>query len=72
MATVSYNPLWKTLLDKNMTKTQLREKIGFSTSTLARMGKNALVGLDLICNICETLDCDIEDVIVIIKGEKAE
>lgn len=70
---VSYKPLWKTLIDKGITKTQLREKVGCSTSTLARLGKDEFVGLDLICKICETLSCRIEDVVeVVIGGRESE
>lgn len=63
---VSYKPLWKTLLDREMTKTQLREKIGCSTSTLARLSKNEFVGLDLICKICYALNCKIEEVVEVL------
>ena len=48
-----------------MTKTQLRESIGFSTSTLAKMSKNEYVSLEIIDNICLFLKCEIEDVIKI-------
>lgn len=67
MAPLSYSPLWKTLIDKRITKTQLRQKVGCSTSTLARLGKNEFVGLDLICKICKALDCRIEDVVEYVK-----
>lgn len=46
-----------------MTKTQLREKIGFSTSTLAKMSKNEYISLEIIDGICEYLECRIEEVI---------
>ena len=49
-----------------MTKTQLRESIGFSSSTLAKMSKGEYVSLETIDNICQFLDCKIEDVIEII------
>lgn len=48
-----------------MTKTQLRETVGFSTSTLAKMSKNEYVSLEIIDNICLFLNCKIEDVIEI-------
>lgn len=48
-----------------MTKTQLREAIGFSTSTLAKMSKNEYVSLEIIDNICQYLECKVEDVIEI-------
>lgn len=66
---VSYKPLWKTLIDRDITKTQLREKIGCSTSTLARLGKDEFVGLDLICKICYALNCKIEDVVEVVPED---
>lgn len=65
---ISYKPLFKLLLERDMTKTQLREHIGFSTSTLAKMSKNEYVSLEIIENICIFLDCRIEDVIEIRKS----
>jgi len=59
----SLNPLWKTLIDKNMTKTDLRIKANFSMRTLATMGKNKYVSLAVLDKICYTLNCKIEDVI---------
>ena len=50
-----------------MTKTQLRETIGFSTSTLAKMSKNEYVSLETIDIICQYLDCRVEDVIEVIQ-----
>ena len=49
-----------------MTKTQLREKIGFSSSTLAKMSKGEYVSLETVDNICQYLDCKVEEVIEII------
>ena len=51
-----------------MTKTQLREAVGFSTSTLAKMSKNEYVSLEIIDNICLYLDCKIENVVEIQKS----
>lgn len=65
----SFNPLWKTLIDKNMTKTDLRLKTGISPSTLASMSKNEYVALSIIDKICNVLDCKIEDVIEYKKGD---
>lgn len=50
-----------------MTKTQLREEVGFSTSTLAKMSKGEYVSLETIDNICQHLQCRVEDVIEIIQ-----
>ena len=62
---ISYNPLWKLLIDRGISKTDLRISVGMSTTTLARMGKNIPVGLDTIEKICNTLHCAVEDVVVI-------
>lgn len=65
----SFNPLWKQLIDKNMTKTEMRQKTGFSMRTLATMGKNEYVAMSILDKICNTLDCDINDVIEHIKED---
>ena len=63
---ISYKPLFKLLLEKNMTKTKLRKEVGFSTSTLAKMSKCEYVSLEVIDNICQYLNCRVEDVIEIL------
>lgn len=59
----SYDPLWKLLIDKKMTKEDLRIKIETSPATIAKMGKGEKVSLDVIDRICNALGCRIEDVI---------
>lgn len=59
----TYKPLWKTLIDKNMTKTQLKEMIGISPSTLAIMGKDEYVAMSVLDRICNALNCNINDVV---------
>lgn len=59
----SYNKLWKLLIDKQMTKSDLRKAIGISSSTLAKMGKGENVSLDVIDKICALLDCQVEDIL---------
>lgn len=60
---ISYKPLFRLLVEKEMTKTELRETVGFSTTSLAKMSKNECVSLEIIDKICTYLDCKIEDVI---------
>ncbi|MDD3999890.1 MAG: helix-turn-helix transcriptional regulator [Bacilli bacterium] len=67
---ISYNKLWKLLIDKNMTKTELREQADIATSTLAKLGKNEQVSMDVLLRICKTLKCDISDVMEILKENK--
>lgn len=63
----SYNNLWKLLIDKNMTKTQLRQKIGIGTATLAKLSANENVSMDVLDKICKELNCKIEDVVTHIE-----
>ena len=58
-----YNKLWKLLIDKNMTKSDLRKEIGISSSTLAKMGKGENISLDVIDKICSLFNCRVEDIL---------
>lgn len=63
---VSYNKLWKLLIDKKMTKTQLVEKAKISTNAMAHLGKNEDVRVEVLVKICKALDCSIEDIMDIV------
>ncbi len=65
---VSYDKLWKLLIDKHMSKTELRINAGLTTSALAQLGKNEYVSLKIIEKICSALDCDIADVVELRKN----
>lgn len=65
MRNISYNPLWKKLIDLKMSKAELAEKAGISRSTLAKMRKDEAVNLDVILKICNALDCEVYDVLEI-------
>lgn len=67
---ISYNKLWKLLIDKNMTKTELRLKADIATSTLAKLSKNEQVSMEVLLKICKTLDCNFDDIIELTKEEK--
>ena len=60
---VSYKKLWKILIDRDMTKTQLRKEAGISTGALAKLGKNENVNTEILVKICSTLSCDISDIL---------
>ncbi len=62
---VSYKKLWKLLIDRDMNKTQLREKAGITTSALAKLGKNENVSTEVLVKICSTLNCGISDIVEI-------
>ena len=63
MRKLSYDPLLKKLIDAKMTKTELAKKVGFSRTTLAKIGKNEAISMDVLLRICDELDCDIIDII---------
>ena len=62
---VSYDPLWHLLIDKKMGKLEMCRAAGIATSTLAKLGKNQHVSLDVLEKICLALDCPIEHVVEI-------
>ncbi len=64
---ISYKKLWKLLIDKDMTKTQLREKADIATSTLAKLSKDEQVSMDVLLRICTALDCGLDDIVEISK-----
>ena len=60
---VSYKPLWKKLIDEDMTKKALGEKAGISKSTIDKMGRGENVSMDVLDKICKALGCDFSDLI---------
>ena len=63
---VNYNKLWKILIDKRMKKKDLMNLAQISTSTLAKMGKDQQVSMDVLTRICHSLDCNVGDIIDIL------
>lgn len=59
---VSYNKLWKKLIDLEMSRTELRLKAGLSTRQLAKLGKNESVNTDVLVKICKALDCNVAEI----------
>ncbi|OUP85943.1 UNVERIFIED_ORG: Cro/Cl family transcriptional regulator [Lacrimispora saccharolytica] len=59
---VSYDKLWKMLIDKKMKRTDLKEISGISFNVLAKLGKNQYVSMESIYKICIALNCDVNDV----------
>ena len=60
---ISYNKLWKMLIDKNMKKSDLKDQAGISSSSIAKLGKGENITTDVLLRICETLHCHVEDII---------
>ena len=67
---ISYNKLWKMLIDKNMKKSDLKEKAGISSASLAKLGKGDNITTDVLLRICEGLDCDFADIMQVIPDEE--
>ena len=60
---ISYNKLWKLLIDKHINKTELRKAAGISTNVIAKLGKNGPVSMETLAKICAALNCDIADIV---------
>jgi DNA (cytosine-5)-methyltransferase 1 len=67
---ISYDRLWKLLIDKKMNRTALKEAAGISFNVLAKMGKGEAVSMDSMLKVCKALDCDISDVMEVEKEER--
>ena len=67
--TVCYNKLWKILIDKNMSKTQLIKAAKISTNAMAKLGKNEDVRVEVLVKICVALGCTIDDIMEIIPDD---
>ena len=60
---LSYDRLWKLLIDKKINKTQLKELAGINSNSIAKMGKNEPVHLEVLIKICNALECSLEDIV---------
>lgn len=63
---VSYNKLWKKLIDLNMKRRDLKESTGIGSTTLTKLNNNETVSMDVMIKICEALQCNIGDVMDIV------
>ena len=66
---VCYNKLWKILIDRNMSKTQLIKAAKITTNSMARMGRNEDVRVEVLAKICVTLGCTMDDILDIVPDE---
>ena len=67
---VSYKKLWKLLIDKDMNKTELRLAIGSSSATMAKLSRGDDVSMDTLSRICETLQCNVGDIMDFVVDKK--
>lgn len=66
---ISYDKLWKLLIDKKMNRTDLKDASGISFNVLAKMGKNEAISMESLYKICAVLDCGIGDIVEFINDE---
>lgn len=67
MIPITYNKLWKLLIDKNMNKTQLKDAAKLSSNIIAKMGRDEPVSVETLVKICLVLDADIGEIIELKK-----
>lgn len=68
---VSYDKLWKTLIDKKMKRSGLKDAAGISFNVLAKMGKDEFVSMESLYKICVALDCGIDEIMEFTNNEHA-
>ena len=67
---ISYKKLWMLLIEKDITKPQLRKDLSLATGTMSKLNKGEDVALSVLLRICEYLDCDIGDICEAVRAEK--
>lgn len=67
---ISYNKLWKILIDKDMNKNDLREAAGISATSIAKLGKGINITKDVLLKICEAMDCKLEDILETVEKQE--
>lgn len=66
---ISYDKLWKLLIDKKMNKQDLRAAAGISTTSIAKLGKGENITTDVLLKICRALCCDISDIMEVAEDK---
>jgi putative transcriptional regulator len=59
---VSYDNLWKLLIDRKMSRTELKNNSGISFNVLAKLGRDEFVSMESLYRICSSLNCKISDI----------
>lgn len=67
---ISYNGLWKLLIDKKLRRTDLKSICGISSNVLAKLGKNEPISMSSLEKICIALDCNIEEIVQFVEEYK--
>ena len=66
---VSYKKLWKLIIDQDTTNVEVRKATGISPATFTKLKKNEIVSLDVLIKLCMILDCEIGDIVEVIKDQ---
>ena len=72
MSGVSYNNLFKLLIDKSMKKNELAKRAGISQTTMAKLSRNQYVSMDVLVKICESLDCSFDAIVEVVHLDTTE
>jgi DNA-binding Xre family transcriptional regulator len=69
---MSYNKLWKLLIDKGMNKKDLKRVSGISTTSIAKMGKGKSLTTDVILKVCKALECNVDDIMEAVEEKPSQ
>ena len=69
---ISYKKLWVLLIEKDITRAQMRRDLKIATGTMSKLNKGEEVALSVLLRICEYLDCDIGDICSVVKPKKED
>ena len=67
---ISYKKLWVLLIEKDITRVQMRRDLKIATGTMSKLGKGEEVALSVLLRICEYLNCDIGDICSFVKSKE--
>ena len=67
---ISYNRLWKLMIDKKINKTRLRQEAGITSNAMTNMGKDMPVSVEVLAKICRVLDCTLDDIVDVLPDEE--
>ena len=70
--TISYKKLWKLLIDRELNKKDLQKIAGISSASITKLGKNENVNTEIIVKICIALNCDVSDIMEIVRTNTDE
>ena len=69
---ITYKKLWKLLIDRDMTRKQLKEVTGIGSASIAKLGKGENITTDVLLKICEALNCRVEDILETVQSKEED